>query len=1165
MDYQDQPSGTWLRRNYKTILALVVIVGLAAFFRVAFNYGPALNDGQYRFAGNDDYYHHWVVRHIMEEGRQLLHDDLLNYPVPAVNPRPPLFHWHAAIEGRLLEWMGMSHDHATGYGLEWGNAFWGILTVFPIWLTGRFLYSNRAGLWAGFLIAASPAHIQRGGFGLGDWDAFDIFFLTLGFYFLVRALRGTRDDTRVRTWMGLRSIAEGFGLYVDQHREGLAYGFLAGVCFAVIALAWEGYPYVTAIYAIYYVLQLVTNQVRRRDSTGDVLLMLMIMALMTFVPLPYYWHLGATVHKTITANTYIFAMLVVFTLALVPTRDLPWIVVIPGLLVMLVAGWAVLTFVFPDIGNQVFTANGYFNHSKVYSTIAEAQRTDLGGFVFSIGFMTFFLAMVGSVYAVVRFFKKRERDQLFIVGWALVSIYMAFAATRFVFNAAPVFAIVAGWMVDKIVAWMNWRERLRDFRGLRHESFGKALRSTLGAKQIMGALFIGLTLVVPNVWFSFDAGLPSEARDAYLRGHTGSSFWDKVSRGFVRQDTGAFGQGFLAPDWLNVYGWLAKQDTKDANGNPVACAHRPAQMAWWDYGFWEIDIACHPSVADNFQNGVQISGRFLAAQSEKEGIEWMSVRVIEGAWRTNDYAYPASILDALRKVNASLPAQLPATLWTTDYDTVQKLLAAQSKDADGAAAIYDALSDATGYDIGYFLTDFRMLPYDDPSTPNIESSSIFYAPVYLANKNPDDYVQTVYVAQGGTEYRVVGYTVDADGTTRQLNPPKILGPDGNTYVVGGGSIVRTIKGRIDYTHNNGNGVPLQSVKLDLKPAFYASMFYRGYVGGTGGKPANGQNYDQQLPGNDLSHFRIVRTGDPNLQHNTVVLLTYYRGAPLDGRVTVQGAGVADVTVESVDEHGARHGHAVTDANGHYRLLLPPSLTNDTTGQLQDVKVGYSRGGVLIGNATYKVTQAMAAGKAPLAGSADLALLPGNLDVFAYRDRDRNGTYNASMDLPAAGANVTFGGQTLRTGPDGHALFANVVPGGADVTGSLKDYTAGTAHGAVRSGQTGSAQLAFDVKTQTVNGTVKLADGTPVSGVQLSVVAKSPKTDFTQDGAVQTTKANGTFSVPLYPGGTYRFFVNETKAEGGKNVTYRTDHDFEYDVLVGHAPPTVQIVVTRTER
>ena len=59
---------------------------------------------------------------------------------------------------------------------------------------------------------------------------------------------------------------------------------------------------------------------------------------------------------------------------------------------------------------------------------------------------------------------------------------------------------------------------------------------------------------------------------------------------------------------------MAEQDTEKAPED------RPGFMAWWDYGFWAIDIGEHPTVADNFQFGYQIAGNFIVSQSEHEAM-----------------------------------------------------------------------------------------------------------------------------------------------------------------------------------------------------------------------------------------------------------------------------------------------------------------------------------------------------------------------------------------------------------------------------------------------------------------------------------------------------------------------------------------------------------------
>lgn len=1155
MSYVDSDSApaSWWRRNGWTLIALVFILLTAAFFRVWFNYGPAINDGEYRFAGNDDYYHWRVVENVQTTGHHLLSDPLLNYPAPAKNPRPPLYDWHAAVLGQVVHWTtGMPVVQAGQYALEWGSASWGTLVCIPVWLIGRALYSNRAGLWASFLLAATPAHIQRAGFGLGDHDAFIIFFLAVGFYGLIRAVQLTRDDTRVERWNNVHQIAEGFGTYIQTHALGLAYALVAGVSFAAIALAWEGWPYVPAIYMLYFSAQVLFNHLRRRDSTGDLLVMLIIMTTTIGLAMPYYWSTG-NIGTTLNSAMYVLAAMVILSLVLIPTRDIPSVVVLPGFLGVGALALVLIKLVLPDVGRQLFSANGYFVQSKLYSTIAEAQRTELGVFVFSIGFMTFFLALIGSVWAIVRYFQTKDRAQLFVVVWAVFSIYMAFAAARFVFNAAPVFVLLAGWMVDKILRWMNLRERVRDFQSQRQDSLLKAAKSLVGAKQVAGALFLALTLVVPSVWFSFDAGFPSEARVNYRQNHPGA-------REFIDNQTGAFGQGFLDEGWLNIYGWLKTQD------GPGDCASRPAHMAWWDYGFWEVALGCHPTVSDNFQNGHQLAGRFLAAQSEQEAVEWMIIRLLEGDRIAGHGGFRESVRALLDSSAPGLADRLRPHANSEAYDQARADLRAAVPDEEGTIGLYSRLMDATGWRIGYFLTDNRMLPLDFPETPTIESGSIFYAPVFLANKNPDDFVQTVYVDSRGTEYPLLAYELDANNVSRQLAKPRVEDAQGNVWFASGGGLYRATSDgrRIDFNYNQGQPIPLERIELKFKDSFYQTMFYKGYVGG--GKPAQGNyapEFLQGFPnaGQDLRHFRLVQNT------SGIRLLKYYEGAVASGTVLFEATGepLVGLKVESFDDFGIRHDSVPVDANGTYRVLLPFSMP-DAAGGLKPVGIRVvSGGGAVLANQTYEVSEAEAHRRGDYNHTRDFSIAAGAAAGFVYFDRDRDSQYNATVDDLARGVRVSVDGTSLETATDANGQFnlTKLTPGQHLVRANQTGYNDYTASADVVPGQTVQLQMPLQVVQASVNGTLQNGTGGPLANVLVEFRASQRGVEHTEN-ANATSDASGLFQVQLVPGGSYTAIVNATVEEGEQLVRYRGEYAF--DLPIGSGPVTItsdQLALART--
>src|SRR3989454_76068 len=123
------------------------------------------------------------------------------------------------------------------------------------------------------------------------------------------------------------------------------------------------------------------------------------------------------------------------------------------------------------------------------------------------------------------------------------------------------------------------------------------------------------------VWWAVDASIPFELKTQYdqqvanllpsfLRSpgynpSSGSPFY-----------FGAF--GYSIPKSTDYYPaawqWFATQDA----GTPPEL--RPAFLSWWDYGFEAVDRGAHPTVADNFQDGVALAGQFITAQNETAGI-----------------------------------------------------------------------------------------------------------------------------------------------------------------------------------------------------------------------------------------------------------------------------------------------------------------------------------------------------------------------------------------------------------------------------------------------------------------------------------------------------------------------------------------------------------------
>jgi asparagine N-glycosylation enzyme membrane subunit Stt3 len=124
--------GTWLGKNWGTVLILMAIILIALFVRSYYGYSTAVDNGFLVAGGSDSYYHMRVIGYVEETGHHLVNDDLLNYPMGLRNPRPPLYDWSVAVTSTVMSGIsGMPIADSTGFTLLFSTPVWGALTIIP--------------------------------------------------------------------------------------------------------------------------------------------------------------------------------------------------------------------------------------------------------------------------------------------------------------------------------------------------------------------------------------------------------------------------------------------------------------------------------------------------------------------------------------------------------------------------------------------------------------------------------------------------------------------------------------------------------------------------------------------------------------------------------------------------------------------------------------------------------------------------------------------------------------------------------------------------------------------------------------------------------------------------------------------------------------------------
>src|ERR1041385_574562 len=1080
------------RKTSTTALWLGAFFVVALGLRIAFGVATGFDHASHReiFTGNDPYYHDRALRHLLDTGQNLNYDSAINSPEGRSTPNPPLFIWTTAPLAVALE---AAHvDDPTGTALNVMTGLWGALAIFPVYMIARDLWSRNAALWAAFFTAVSGPHIQRSIWGYADHDAITMFLITLAFAFMVKAFRALHAREYVATWKTAAGRNAGLKAVFASNRTAFLWSALAGLSLTATALVGKGSPYALAVLAVAVGFQLLADHLRNRDAIATFLLYLVPLAMVVVLPWLLYYrlfpeYLGGTIYPSL----YVLVGVVVAGLVLVPTREIPSILVFPALVVAALAGLALLLWVFPQAGYQVFSGLGYFNQSKLYTTIAEAQRAQLGFVAASFGFFTFLFGFYGFWQA----FKgawKGEAGFMLVAAWGVVAFFMAFAASRFVMNAVPVFALFIG----VFMAYLFTKLGFAAARGA-GQSGQKAER---GWGKWTLAVVAALFLVLPNVWMGVDAALSSE----YEQDHKLSSHW-----------FGAFGISFDLKD----NGWLATESDLATRDTNLPLEERPAVVAWWDYGHWNVGIGQHPTVADPFQSHFELAGRFLASESEEEAQDWLSILLLDYDWGKDGARFSPGVAAALDQASPGLSSSpLPA-----GYDAQYDWLSAK---VNGTASftLYDHLTQATGKRVGYMAADIRMYPF------GARSSGIFYAPVYLANKNPDDFL-TTQLRSGSTTLTVHQYGVDANGNSYRRDAPEYVDASGVSWVVRNGYAYRPGQTPLD-GYSVQSGIPVfQGEQLVPTQRFASSMYARAYG-----------SYDASQPaGQGLEHWRVVQqsVGNyfslPNARES--VLLEYFTGTPVSGHVyDASGAPMAGVQVTFADGNGAYHGMATTDAAGAYQVTAPFSDNND-------LRLTVLSGGQPIYNTTD--VQPARGDTAPRTG-VDLHVPFASLSGVVFEDKDGDGAYTAANDTALPGVHVAVSGHDATTGSDRRYSFTGLAAGSLTSTASLDGYNNATKSTVARDREAASLDIPMSVKSSAV--TLRFLDqGTPISQVPMSISGAAART--------VTTNAQGNATAILAPG-DYHVKVDYNATVNGTQVRFLADQDFT--VPPGGAPQVVMV-------
>jgi asparagine N-glycosylation enzyme membrane subunit Stt3 len=1147
-----KPKRMRMKKNWWVGITLIAIFFLVLFMNSYFNIvsnvafnpdGTTLSD-TYFLSGPDPYYNMRLLENTVQTGRFPYYsgsspDPLLNYPLGRSGNRGPLLVMSAIGFSQLLTPF-MSESDALGYAMQFIPALFGALLIFPVYFIGKILFGKKAGLLGALLIALIPIHISSGhgsAYALFDHDSFNLLLYFLTFLFLIKSIKETDTVRRI------------------------LYALLAGLPLAALSMVWVEAQFLYTVIAIYVVVQLLFDLFKNKVEEGFVLSSAITLFSGFLISWPFLYSQGTLFNLSfyLALGVTLFGGLCI----LFKRVRIPWILSYPLIAIIGVAAAGFLYFVYtsPEIFSfftplnelsRILYGSGIYGN-KVSNTIAEAGTYNMSRTVMSFGPALYWFAWAGFVFLIYQYVKgKGRRDYLMILTLFVVNIWLTSTAGRFLNDMVPLIAILAGWIIWYVISKVDYKQMARNI----HNAGGglRGIRKGVRVYHIIGVLFIACLVLIPNGYLALDAAVPS----AVSQNGTSNLKYDF----FGENHSSAFGSSsYKEQYWVDAFAWLSKQDTNITN--PVK---RPAFISWWDYGFYEVAVGAHPTVADNFQDGIPTASNFHTATSEKEGVAVWIVRLLEGNLKDNNNAgFSHEVLTILQKrvgkdnaSNISYWMVKPATSPSmnqpigSEYDQAlskQLLVGEQypqnayyhditsllnkSLTDEQITWLYHDLQQATGYSIRYYGVEgydeqiFNIFAY-------LSDKSNILTALQTAGKkfyNPeDDFIQVVYT----------GYTVNTDGSQ---------GPEGQW----------TAQQLNDMSEDQRSRIAITGTASINKQDYFNTMFYRAYIGTPAQEDSQGnlQTPNQQIPCYALRHFIPVYISPfpyYSQGRSAVVIAKYYEGAFFNGTISCNNTTLPFVTAAVLDEYGFPHDYMATDENGSFNLLAPGGNITLLFTYANDVflkSITFNSTTELL-YAPVTDAEAMRMNGSQYSRLFDIQVNLSTLEGYVYQDNNNNNSYDPTIDTPLSGITVRlddyyFGNpvQPVVTDDKGHYIFTNLYPSKYNISAVEGQYTLLNRKGINVEPDNNTYNISKPklsnlkgVVYRDTNGDNKYTTGEEVSDVNITLTyTKLDETQLTVDA--RTTDARGNYSFNSLIPGTYT--INATKTNGSTgNLDYLTE-------------------------
>jgi len=637
----EQSQGRRFKLPPAAIAGIIVaaLCGIALFIRIYFPYDHVFSGGSVWFT-DDAWYHMRLVENMLQHfPHRIYFDPYTYYPHGTVVPWPPFYDWLIASAAWIIG-LGHPSQHLVETVGAFTPAVLGALTVIPVYFIGKELFNRWAGVISAAILVVLPSEfLSRSLLGFTDHHVAEVLFSTVIILFLIMAVKRARE----------REISFSHLINKDWAviKKPLIYTLLAGVFLGIYLLTWIGGLMLVFIIFAYLGIQFIVDHLRGKSTDYLCIIGVLTFAIASIMSLPF---VVKTNLSTISIVSLVIAILVPLGLSGLSRfmagkaffKPVYYPLVLLGIAGV---GLLILWLIAPSLFHSMLGLFTVFTPHAGTLTIQEARPLNIS-MAWSDFTTSFFIAFIGLGLLIYRAVKERSADKTLFLVWCVVMLVATFGQVRFCYYFAVNAALLTGYFSWRVLDFAGLRKLLTKPKELvsayttkKKKKKAKATEKVSQRKflqpratwiKVVGAgIAIFLLVFFPNI--SPQAGFSLGKLEV------------AASMGPVRID----------PDWYSALVWLRGNTTEpfDDPDYYYQLYEPPPSgedydypdtaygiMSWWDYGHWITRVGRRIPIANPFQEGAQIAGKYLTSQNETSANQIMDELGAE--YVMIDYAMP---------------------------------------------------------------------------------------------------------------------------------------------------------------------------------------------------------------------------------------------------------------------------------------------------------------------------------------------------------------------------------------------------------------------------------------------------------------------------------------------------------------------------------------------